>query len=432
MNISSKHSRIFGKRTAILTHGFSLLVHAYKAGKITEIISFVVWELAHKLNFYDPGRYLTFTNDDALIRLDSKDERVDLTALFNAVNPNEFSLTESAIDWQLFFEDDQKVKWGSLTSDNKVLFRKNSSESLVRLHNFQSTIKAVYVSTLNVVFVCIGGTLYRSVDQGVTFDTCLPLASPVSYFLPNNGMTELPDGTLLLGEYGSVWQTNTWQNLAYLYHSYDQGVTWHKSHFLGRAGVNKHVHLIKYSNLLNVLFLTDGDNKKKVWVNEALNEFDQRSKRGSGGWNLINRFHIQTGGYTSMADGCRSILFGTDYLGGTNFIVSTKDGRTFTKQIISDPYRRSPVMNMVVRKSVSNQEVWAILHNSISSHTKCLLMYTKDEGKTWNKVIEYDGTRHEIKIINSSTKVSDSLYINLITTNGDSYQVATYKIWTDE
>lgn len=114
MSISSKHSRIFSKRTAIFTHGFSLLVHAYKAGKITEIISFVVWELAHKLNFYDPDRYLTFNNDDALIRLDNRDERVDLTALFNAVNPNEFSLTESEIDWQLFFKDDQKVMWGTL------------------------------------------------------------------------------------------------------------------------------------------------------------------------------------------------------------------------------------------------------------------------------------------------------------------------------
>ena len=84
-------------------------------------------------------------------------------------------------------------------------------------------------------------------------------------------MTELPDKTLIIGEYGNVWENNRWRKSAYLYFSVDMGETWEKSDFLIKKGANKHVHIVKYSKLLDKIFVADGDNKKKLWISDSIN-----------------------------------------------------------------------------------------------------------------------------------------------------------------
>ena len=118
------------------------------------------------------------------------------------------------------------------------------------------------------------------------------------------------------------------------------------------------------------------------------------------------------GGYTSIVESDGKILFGTDYQGGTNFVVETRDGEKFDKIIVPDPYRRSPIDNMVPRKTKAGNEIWANLPYC-TANTKCLLMYTANGGRSWNKVIEYSRTTHKVWLISSSNGIADELYFSI-------------------
>jgi len=258
----------------------------------------------------------------------------------------------------------------------------------------------------------------------------LRLSTPISYFLFNNGMTELPDQTLLLGEYGSIWHGRAWQNMAYVYHSSDGGETWQAADFLQRQGVNKHVHVVQYSALFNTVFLTDGDNRKQLWINSSLTHFDRQATKTGEGWTLLNRHHYQLGGYTSMAETGSAVLFGSDYLGGTNFVVHTTDGKNFEKLVLPDPYRRSPIMHMVTRQTQAGYEIWAASYSCLAGETRSLLMYSRDSGRSWSKVVDFDGKYHEVRIVSSS---SDTLYISIteFSQNRQPHHHIVYKLAPD-
>ena len=154
--------------------------------------------------------------------------------------------------------------------------------------------------------------------------------------------------------------------------------------------------------------VADGDNYKKLWLSDPLDRVDFEKPN----WNPVNKFHIQMGGYTGVAESNGKVIFGTDYQGGTNFLVETTDGKKFSKKIVPDPYRRSPVDNMVLRKSKTGEEIWANLPFS-TPNSKCLLMYTADNGKSWNKVFEYNRSTHTVWLINSSTAISNEIYFSV-------------------
>jgi hypothetical protein len=67
---------------------------------------------------------------------------------------------------------------------------------------------------------------------------------------------------------------------------------------------------------------------------------------------------------------------------------------------------------MVPRKAKHGTEVWANLPFS-TARTKCLLMFTRDNGETWNKVIDYDGAAHKVWLLNAADGVSDTLYFSV-------------------
>jgi hypothetical protein len=197
-----------------------------------------------------------------------------------------------------------------------------------------------------------------------------------------------------------------------------------------QQGVNKHIHLVKYCARLNAVLLTDGDNKKQVWVNSAMTHLDKQAGKRREGWRLINKHHHQTGGYTSMAETKDNTLLGSDYLGGTNFIVSTSDGKRFDKLVLPDPYRRSPIMNMIIRQSASGNEVWASSYSCLSNKAKSLLMCTNDSGQSWARIIEFDGTKNEVRIASSSPTPSSILYLSITEfgEKSDSHRHKVYKL----
>ncbi len=415
MDISSKYFSKFSQSGVVnIKYVWLFLLDIQRVGKLRELFSFVLWEIMHQLRFYQVGKqYVRFTANEHLSIKDEEKSRGDM--IFNSfMNEHGLCFHLIDVDWKYCVQAIDGVLLGCCYSQPNALFSSDDqSESATFVYEFSHPITSLFISQKDTLFVCSNGVVYKSDDKGKSFAVVLQLSTPISYFLFNNGMTELPDQTLMIGEYGSIWGGKTWQNLAFLYYSSDGGDTWNTSDFLMQQGVTKHIHLVKYCMLLKSVLLTDGDNKKQVWMNTTLSHYNKQAKRQKKGWCLINKFHHQTGGYMSMAETEEAVLFGSDYLGGTNFIVRTVDGKQFQKLVLPDPYRRSPVMNMHIRQSSFGNEIWAVSYSCLSSQAKSLLMCTRDSGKSWAKVIEFDGTKNEIRLVSSSHMPSGTLYVSI-------------------
>jgi len=406
--LTKRHAALFRNT---LRNPFAFARDVYQYGKLRELTSFVVWELFHKLGLFPASRYLRF-DDTRPFALDGRTapplaEQPELEAVFKTRG---LSLTRTAHNWKLLFLTPAGELFGCVYPDDHALFRStDGGESLQALDRFPESIKSIFVSSRGSVFVSAKGALHKSADGGQSFTKAFDFGSSESFFRHNNAMTETPDGTLIAGEYGNVWEGTRWRKLAYLYFSSDHGDTWRRSDFLIQRGANKHVHLVKYSRALNKVFVADGDNRKRLWVCDAS---AATNLEDPAHWRLVNRFHIQMGGYTSIVDTEDGVLFGTDYQGGTNFTVATRDSRTFEKAVVPDPYRRSPIDNMVSRSSGKRAEVWANLPYS-TVNTMALLMYTANGGRSWQRLIEYRRSSHKVWLLSASTHSTADLYLSV-------------------
>lgn len=435
MDVSSKYFAQFSQRNPYqLRFLWAFLLDIKRVGKVRELVSFLLWEITHRLRFYQAGnKYVRFTNDACLTISQEGAWLVEEAVTGSFLAAQGLYFQPVAINWKYCVERADGLLWGCCYEDLTTLYRSDDqSQSATRMYTFEYPITSIFLSQYNGLFVCANGVVYKSSDEGKSFGRVLQLSTPISYFLFDNGMTELPDHTLMIGEYGSLWHGKSWQNLAFLYYSSDGGNTWHTSDFLIRQGVNKHVHVVKYSAHLQSVLLTDGDNKKQVWQNTTLSHFNNQADKRRAGWQLINRHHHQTGGYLSMAETDEAVLFGSDYLGGTNFIVKTLDGKQFEKLVLPDPYRRSPVMNMRARQSPTGKEIWAVSYSCLSGKAKSVLLCTKDSGKSWARIVEFDGATHEVRLASATQNASKTLYISITNFDyrGDQHRV--YKLVADK
>jgi len=407
-DLTKQYSFLFEERG--VKRAFPFVLDVYRSGKLREIVSFAVWEAFHKLGLFRRDNYLKFNSGEILRleneKLDSMDFASRLRTFFGSKG---LRIIQDNHNWKLLFVNKDGEMFGCLYPDDRDLYKSiDNGKTVLFVKRFSERIKSLFISNQNTIFVCLKGTVHRSMDNGETFCKVLHLDTSESFFRYNNAMTETPDGTLIIGEYGNVWESGGWRKIPYLYFSSDNGETWRRSDFLIGQGTNKHVHIVKYSKLLNKILVADGDNKKRLWISDSLDSCAVDNPR----WKCVNRFHIQMGGYTSFVENDNKILFGTDYQGGTNFLVETADGKRFTKKVLPDPYRRSPIDNMVQRKSKKGTEIWANLPYS-TSNTRCLLMYTTDNGQSWNKVVEYNRANHVVWLISSSDEIQDELYFSI-------------------
>lgn len=407
-DLTKRYSALFERKG--LRYLLRLARDIYEYRKLSEVASFVVWETFHKLGLFPKAKYLALNNEPLKLESQSLDDPDFAASIGSHFTSKGLSVARAGQNWKvLFIKNDQEFFGCRYPEDTELYKSVDGGRSATYLDRFPERIKSLFVSSQGTVFVCVKGAVYRSPDGGRSFDKCLDLGSPVSFFRHNNGMTETPTGTLIIGEYGNVWNERGWKKLAYLYFSSDDGETWDTSDFLIKKGVNKHVHLVKYSRLLNKVFMADGDNYKKLWVSDALDSADLQDPSR---WVPITKFHIQMGGYTAVTETDGKILFGTDYQGGTNFVVESSNGESFDKRVVPDPYRRSPIINMVQRRTRRGNEIWAYLPYSVAG-TKCLLMYSADGGQSWNRMIEYSKSEHKVWLVNSSNEVPDVLYFSI-------------------
>ena len=379
-------------------------------GKLAEICSFFIWECYHKLRLFRKSSYLTINEMTPSLRIEDFFQKRDI--ILNQGPDSSLHLKISQINWHVIHYDGEGNIWGSAIEDQYTLvFQRKGALETTKIFTFPETIRGIFISRNNDIFTCCGGKIYRSssADGHTGFTSVLTFIADSSVFRHNNTFTETPDGTLLIGEYAIIWKSNKWVFGAILYFSNDSGKTWKKSEFLRKAHVNKHIHLVRYSPLFKRLILAEGDNKKRLWAKKD-DQYTQESIDNLDNWENFTPYHLRMGGYTSLAEINGRMIFGTDYMGGTNFIVKTVDLKKFTRKVIPDPYRRAWIRNMAV---TSDNKIWASLRFGSSSKTPSMIMFSGDLGETWNKVLDYDGTKYFVDIISSSAKKQDNVYIEL-------------------
>ncbi len=394
-------------------------------GKLAEAISFAYWELLYRCRIQ--GRIRITDNSPLQVTGDWAGLLAE-----SAGRSTGFRFGSSSVPWRQVHCYDGGTRYGVLYTEPRTLYRHSDSGEQVScepIWHFGAEIRSIFVTRNQTVLVSLGnGEIHRYDGVSGICKLVQRLSTSESYLRFDRSVAETDDDILVLAEYGNVRAGARWRSVAYLYLSIDDGLTWSTSDLLVRLGVNKHSHVVRYSARTGTVVLTVGDNKKQVL--EGRLEIEDGVLTAA--WSLRRRWHIQTGGYTAVADTSSGLIFGSDYHYGTNFIVRSSDCKRFVKAAIPDPYRRSPVCEMTKRTSKSGEEVWANLWNSVSSRAKSLLMVSRDDGDTWQRVIEYDGTANRIYLASesreSASRTSLLLYVTELDALGHERPMRTFDL----
>lgn len=384
----------------------NVFLNLFRAKKIMELLSFLYWEIKYTLSFYKKKDIIQFLDTDPLYELKHIKQKINIVS-------SGYTVTNSKYNWSYSVENFSSL-WGCLFEDETKLYQLISKDKLVECYQFNNKITGLYIDKLNNIYTCVNGIIYKSKDEGCTFNKVLKLSTENSYFL-KDAFTETPTGELFIGEYANIWKNNDWIFVGYLYHSKDHGDNWETLDFLKRQNVNKHIHIIKWSNMINGLILSEGDNKKRIWVTKSTTNLNATSNILADGWKKVNKYHIQKGGHTAMVELNGEIIFGSDYMGGTNFLISTKDMLRFNEKVVPNPHRRCLFRRMLIRINKDGQsEIWANLNFEYGGGVKCLIMVSLDSGETWRKVMQYNGKQFKVRIISYSNHIAKELYILLV------------------
>ena len=378
----------------------------YYSNKTEEFISFIVWELKYVLSFYKGDKTISFTNEDIPSIL------IGSQANFTIEN-EDFNITKSSVNWSRVYIHNASTHFGCTEEDPNILVVSSLSGVTRSIYTFSSKILSLFVTTKGSILCCVEGRIFKVCGDTKTAQEVLKLTTTESRFR-QDAITETPSGDIFLGEYANVYERSQWKFVGYIYHSTNDGLSWQKIDFLAKEKINKHIHILQWSNLIQGLIMTDGDNQKNIWINQSNRYFDQKHVDPTKGWKKINKNHIQKGGHTAIAELDDRILFGTDYNGGTNFIISTRDMNVFKDQVLPNPYRRAIFNRIVVKcNNTGSNQLWAVTRFRHHHGIKSLVTMSVDQGQHWKKVIEYDATNWEINLISNSKDPINQIYLSV-------------------
>lgn len=413
---------------SFLLYSFKFLRDIRKYGKFEELKSFLIWEIKSKLKIWKD--YLVIKNNKSQIIANK-----DLSKLIIHSNESEselkikFELVKIETGWDKIHITPGNSIIGNTITKRNILFRGNKDGIITeKLYEFEEPIKTIYINSNKTIFICCSGSIFRSDDNGINFKKVLTMSSRGSMFMFHVGMTEITPEILLIGEYSNIWDKKSgWKNASNLYISYDEGLNWESTNFLKKNGVNKHIHIVKYIKEHGILVLTDGDNKKQLWTitlngNLNLKEYFFRVEN----WKLLTKKHIELGGYSAILELGNSTILGTDYYGGTNFLVETNDFIKFDKKVIPNPYRRGFFESF----TKSNDIIWASIHPPNFKNSKGLLMYRTIHSDIWYKLMEYECNDYKIDVISKSLVEQNYLFFSIKEINKKNDDYSVYRITT--
>ncbi len=190
-----------------------------------------------------------------------------------------------------------------------------------------------FVSLAGRIYFVVDGELYSVMAESDVRKENLRFSTKESTVL-DQGMARDNEGNLVAAEY-KLDTSGVSGALLYVLRAGD--AHWTAIDTLARR-VDKHCHIVFFDPASQIFYVTCGDNRK------ILATLDLKGQEAS--IRVVSDGAGKTGGYLSAVPWEDGFLCGTDYTGGTNFLVLIRGRRIVRKEALRKPFRRSVVSSM--------------------------------------------------------------------------------------
>jgi hypothetical protein len=158
-DLTKRYSALLEKKG--LKNPLLLVRDIYEYRKFSEVGSFIVWELLHRLRLYPKKKYLSLNSEPLTLKTQRLDDPEFTSTIEDQFKSRGLSIARVDRDWKVLFIKDDKQLLGCLYPDDTDLYKSvDGGESLVLLERFPERIKSIFVSSQDTVFVCVKGAVY--------------------------------------------------------------------------------------------------------------------------------------------------------------------------------------------------------------------------------------------------------------------------------
>lgn len=276
------------------------------------------------------------------------------------------------------FIDDDGIVYGIGGGTNTRLVKStDGGDTWSSVYDFAPTqTRAPFVTRKGTILQALVGSVHRSIDKGVTFTKCLDFTHPETVMM-NWNWAEDWDGNIYAGQYGNVRPESGvgYVNLAYLWRSSDEGVTWERIDFFVDK-TDKHIHHVRVDKYTNRLYVTIGDGIKQLYYSDD---------KGNT-WVKIGG---DTTGFTGLTCVPGARIFSDDLTPGENAVWKTVDDVNLVQV-----YKPSPTYDTQTYSCVAfdESEIWVACNNEYKLSTiRSSLLRSVDSGLTWEVYADSDG-----------------------------------------
>ena len=262
--------------------------------------------------------------------------------------------------------------------------------------------------------------VYRAEEPYTDFTYVLGLHTTQSV-VRRWGFTEDNDNILFMTEYGNYPnpEGSGYLNIMYWYKSEDEGLTWTKHDNLKQTD-GKHFHQLKVDPLTNNLYITTGDDNKRVF--KSTNKGETWQEVIPATYPNQTSENINYGGHTGLAFfSTGEILWGTDWQPRNpetgdfwNWFVRSQ-GDNVNSFIYQKIEKKHYGMTSDINTDYYTGEAWTSLSDEFNeSDVHPVLMYTKNKGISWEPLVELPAESNLVAsglIAYADNTIKDSPYI---------------------